>query len=103
GREAGAKKRRRINRMKLIRDRHKATCLGDHYFGITAIGVVPLASHLQGALIYPRSDDKALCETFYLFGLPRAEQGSAASVGAPTRPKQNAARSEETLVGSIDN
>ena len=67
------------------------------------MNVVSHASHLQGALIYPRSDDKALCETFYLFGLPRAEQGSAAPVGAPTRPKQNAARSEETLVGSIDN
>ena len=49
----------------------------------------------------PRSDDEALCETCYLFGLPRAEQGSAASVGAPTRPKQNAARPEEMLVGAI--
>src|SRR5215468_5136362 len=39
GREAGAKERRCINRIKPIRDRNKATCLGDHYFGIAAIGM----------------------------------------------------------------
>ena len=48
-----------------------------------------------------RSDDEALCETCYLFGLPRTEQESAASIGTPIRPKQNAARPEETLLGSI--
>src|SRR5262249_26152766 len=38
-----------------------------------------------------------------LIWTPQQEQGSAVSVGQPTRPKQNIARPEETLVGSIDN
>jgi NAD(P)-dependent dehydrogenase (short-subunit alcohol dehydrogenase family) len=39
--------------------------------------------------------------TIYLDS-PMAEQGSAASVGAPTRPKQNAARPEELEKATTD-
>jgi hypothetical protein len=39
GRDAGAKERRRLNRMKLIRDGNKTAGLGDHDFGIAAIGM----------------------------------------------------------------